>query len=91
MLIHSEFGRRVAPNADAGTDHGAAGPVLVLGPGVRGGLYGDPPNLGALVDGNLPITVNFRSVYSSLLSGVLGADANQILGAPVPSALPLLR
>jgi uncharacterized protein (DUF1501 family) len=91
MLLHSEFGRRVAPNADGGTDHGAAAPLFVVGPSVKGGLYGDPPNLAGLVDGNLPITVNFRSVYSTLLSGVLGADPQPILGPPVPASIPFLR
>lgn len=32
VVVYSEFGRRVRANASDGTDHGTAGPVLVLGP-----------------------------------------------------------
>ena len=39
----SEFGRRVAENGSAGTDHGTAGPVFLAGPGVRAGLLGPYP------------------------------------------------
>ncbi len=45
MLVYSEFGRRLTENAGAGTDHGTAGPVFLVGPGVRGGLHGAQPDL----------------------------------------------
>ncbi len=35
VLSYCEFGRRVAENANAGTDHGAAAPHLVMGGGSR--------------------------------------------------------
>ena len=31
VLVHTEFGRRVEENGSAGTDHGTAGPMLLLG------------------------------------------------------------
>jgi uncharacterized protein (DUF1501 family) len=87
VLVYSEFGRRVAANASNGTDHGTAGPVLVLGPQVAGGFHGEPPSLTDLDQGDLKHTVDYRSVYSALLGSVLGIDPAAVLGrsfAPVP-------
>jgi uncharacterized protein (DUF1501 family) len=80
-VVYSEFGRRVAANASGGTDHGTAGPVLVLGPRVRGGFVGDQPDLTDLDDGDLKVTTDFRSVYATLLENVLGTDAGMVLGS----------
>jgi len=79
-LVYSEFGRRVAANASGGTDHGTAGPVLVLGSRVRGGFYGDQPSLTNLDDGDLKASTDFRSVYATALERVLGTDAGAVLG-----------
>jgi len=82
VAIYSEFGRRVAPNASGGTDHGGGGTMLLAGH-VRSGHHGDPPALDALVDGDLATTTDFRSVLGGLLAGVLGIDnADVIDGAP---------
>lgn len=87
VVVYSEFGRRVAPNASDGTDHGGGGTILVAGR-VRPGHHGEPPPLDALVDGDLATTTDFRSVYGGLLEGVLGFDASGVLdGAPAPLAL----
>ncbi|HSP10851.1 MAG TPA: DUF1501 domain-containing protein [Candidatus Dormibacteraeota bacterium] len=78
----SEFGRRPKENASGGTDHGSAAPLLLIGDPVKGGLYGGEPSLTSLdPTGNLQYSVDFRSVYQEILSGHLGADAAQILGA----------
>ena len=37
VLVHSEFGRRVAENASFGVDHGTGGLAYLLGAGVNGG------------------------------------------------------
>jgi uncharacterized protein (DUF1501 family) len=37
----SEFGRRVAENGSAGTDHGTAAPMILFGNLVNGGIYGN--------------------------------------------------
>jgi uncharacterized protein (DUF1501 family) len=77
----SEFSRRAQENASGGTDHGAAGPVLLMGNPVQGGFYGQAPNLGSLDGGgNLKYTVDFRSIYQEILNSHLGADAKEILG-----------
>jgi len=87
VLVHSEFGRRVAANASGGTDHGTAAPVLVIGPVVRGGLYGDQPSLTNLDDGDLRFTTDYRRVYATALGSVLDTDPKAALGGafePVP-------
>jgi uncharacterized protein (DUF1501 family) len=76
----SEFGRRVKENGSQGTDHGAAGPMFVLGSRVRGGLFGEHPELANLDDGDLHHTVDFRSVYATLIEDWLGASAPDVLG-----------
>jgi uncharacterized protein (DUF1501 family) len=80
IMAFSEFGRRVSENGSGGTDHGAAGPVFVIGNRVRGGLYGDHPRLNDLVEGNLKHTVDFRQVYATILEDWLHASAPSILG-----------
>jgi uncharacterized protein (DUF1501 family) len=78
-MTFSEFGRRVAENASGGTDHGAAEPMFVLGP-VRGGIVGDHPSLTDLDHGDLKHAIDFRSVYSTVLEGWLGASTEKVLG-----------
>src|SRR5215472_4511329 len=77
----SEFGRRPRENASAGTDHGAAAPLILIGDPVKGGMYGKSPALTDLDStGNLKYQVDFRSVYQEILGGHLGADPKEILG-----------
>ncbi len=80
VVVYSEFGRRVAPNLSLGTDHGTAGPVIVLGHGVRGGMHADYPSLSDLVDGDLKVTTDFRRIYSTVIEQVLGTDPAAVLG-----------
>lgn len=87
FMAYSEFGRRVAANASGGTDHGTAGPVFVAGPAVKGGFYGDEPALTDLDQGDLKFTTDFRSIYATVLGGVIGVDPRQSLSKafqPVP-------
>ncbi|MDW8328870.1 MAG: DUF1501 domain-containing protein [Candidatus Bipolaricaulota bacterium] len=81
MMTFSEFGRRVRENGSLGTDHGTAAPLFVLGNRVKGGLHGEHPSLRKLDDnGDLIYSVDFRSVYATILEDWLGADAQTILG-----------
>lgn len=83
VMVFSEFGRRPEENGDQGTDHGSAGPVLLIGDPVKGGLYGRQPRLDAASLrwwGNLDIEVDVREVYATLLDGFLRADASDVLG-----------
>jgi uncharacterized protein (DUF1501 family) len=76
-LVWSEFGRRGEENGSMGTDHGAAGTALVMGTRARGQMMGELPSLKTALDrdGNLKATVDFRSVYSSLLEQWFDFDA----------------
>ena len=78
----SEFGRRPQENASGGTDHGTAAPVILIGDPVKGGLYGQAPDL-AKLDGsqNVGFSVDFRSVYQEILGSHLGVDGKDVLGA----------
>lgn len=81
LMTFSEFGRRVSENASAGTDHGKASCMFVVGGAVKGGLYGKYPSLTELSQGDLAHTVDFRSVYADLLGGWLKApNVGKILG-----------
>ncbi|MCU1347546.1 MAG: hypothetical protein JWO56_576, partial [Acidobacteria bacterium] len=84
LMAWSEFGRRAAENASAGTDHGKAGIVFVLGKHAGGGLWGEPPDLGKLDAGDLPSRVDFRSIYATLLRRWYGADPEPVLGRAYP-------
>jgi uncharacterized protein (DUF1501 family) len=90
VLCFSEFGRRVLENDSAGTDHGAAGPVLLAGPGVKAGLLGTYPSLTDLVDGDLKPVVDFRRVYATVLQNWLGLPSESALGGAF-APLPLLK
>lgn len=88
VLAFSEFGRRAYENTDNGTDHGFAGGMFVVGDAVRGGVYGDYPSLAEdrlVFDGNIDVTVDFRSVYATVLGNYLGADPGPILGGEFPT------
>ena len=90
VMTWSEFGRRVKENGSAGTDHGTAAPMFLLGTPVKGGLYGSEPSLTDLDNGNLKFTTDFRSVYASVLQGYLNAPAAELLGGTFET-LPLLK
>ena len=65
---------RVHENGSAGTDHGTAEPLFVLGGAVQGGLHGSYPSLATLDRGDLVHTTDFRSVYASIIQSWLGAN-----------------
>lgn len=88
VVVFSEFGRRVAENGARGTDHGVAGPMFVLGHGVKGGLYGRHPSLEKLDEGDLIHTIDFRSVYATVVERCFGVAHDKVLGAKYP-LLPL--
>jgi uncharacterized protein (DUF1501 family) len=41
LVIAGEFGRQLRANGDSGSDHGRGNSMLLIGTGVRGGVYGD--------------------------------------------------
>jgi len=72
VVVISEFGRRNYENGSAGTDHGHANCVLVLGGAVSGGIHGADITDADLAAEFLPASVDFRSVYQQLLGAHLG-------------------
>jgi len=88
VMTFSEFGRRVAENANSGTDHGAAAPMFVIGNKVKAGLLGKYPSLAPadLFQGDLKYNLDFRCVYAGVLENWLKTRSSPILGrqfAPV--------
>jgi uncharacterized protein (DUF1501 family) len=77
VVVVSEFGRRASVNASMGTDHGAAFPMLVIGAGVSPGVKGTWPGLARdrLVDNDLRITVDYRTVLAEVLNRRMGTSA----------------
>ena len=87
----SEFGRRPLENASGGTDHGTSAPVMLIGDPIKGGLYGEAPNLTRLdTSQNLSYQVDFRSVYQEILTSHLGVDGKDVLGDSF-DRLPFIR
>jgi uncharacterized protein (DUF1501 family) len=86
LMTFSEFGRRVAVNSNGGTDHGAASSLLVLGGGIRSGLYGEAPSLAPqdLLLGDPRQSTDFRSVYATIIEKRLGAASLPVLGRAFP-------
>jgi uncharacterized protein (DUF1501 family) len=91
VMTYSEFGRHPRENGSAGTDHGTVAPHFMMGGRVLGGLHGVPPQL-ARLDGNgeLPVGVDFRQLYATVLARWWRVDAQAILRQQF-EPLPLLH
>jgi uncharacterized protein (DUF1501 family) len=98
VLQFSEFGRRISENGSQGTDHGAAGVMMALGGGVRGGIYGtaaslDPAASNPTLENNgadVRFQTDFRSVYARVLDGWLGANSVTVLGGDFRGGAPAI-
>jgi uncharacterized protein (DUF1501 family) len=94
VIVFSEFSRRISENGSAGTDHGAAGAMMVLGGSVRGGLYGTAGSLafGSPTlennSGDVRHEIDFRSVYARLLEQWLGVNSIPILNGDFRAGAP---
>jgi uncharacterized protein (DUF1501 family) len=82
VMTFSEFGRRVAENANGGTDHGAAAPMFIIGDKVKSGLLGKYPSLAPqdLFQGDVKYNVDFRNVYAGVLESWLKTKSVPVLG-----------
>ncbi len=79
-VVFSEFGRRVGQNDSDGTDHGAGGPMMLMGPRVKGGLASQPSDLAAPDDnGDLVVSTDFRHVYKAIFQEWFAADPSRYL------------
>jgi uncharacterized protein (DUF1501 family) len=90
-LTFSEFGRRVAENASDGTDHGAAAPIFLSGPQFEKPIVGLQPSLNDLDDGDLKHSIDFRSVYTTLIEEWFGLPSESVLGSPFPKLASFVK
>ena len=77
IMTYSEFGRRAVENESGGTDHGTAAPHFMMGGAVSGGIWGIHPDLGALDEGDMAYTMDYRSVYDLVLTDWFGLSKNR--------------
>jgi uncharacterized protein (DUF1501 family) len=97
ILTMSEFGRMARENGNAGTDHGHAGSMFVIGGSVKGGkVHGRWPGLAReqlFEQRDLALTTDFRTVFGEVVSKHLGGDApgrTMFPGFTGPSEIGLL-
>jgi uncharacterized protein (DUF1501 family) len=80
VMTFSEFGRRPRQNNSNGTDHGTVAPHFVAGGAVRGGLYGQAPDLTKLdASQNLTYTTDFRQLYATVAQDWWGVNAEAVV------------
>ncbi len=83
VMTMTEFGRTVRQNGSNGTDHGRGSCMFILGNDVNGGIvHGKVPELAVenLEDGrDLPVTTDFRSVFSEVASRHLSIKKEGVL------------
>jgi len=80
VVTMSEFGRRLAENGNAGTDHGHGGVMFAFGPGVNGGqVYADWPGLALdklYGPGDLEVTIDYREILGEIIASRLKNPEN---------------
>ena len=95
LVTMSEFGRRVTQNGSGGVDHGYGNAMMLLGGNVKGGkVYGRWPGLGAaqLLDGDLAVTTDYRSVIGEILRVRCGlGDTASVFPGVSSSGLGLVK
>lgn len=89
VVVMTEFGRRAFENASGGTDHGCGSMLLLMGGGVLGGqVYSYWPGLkdSQLFNGDLDVTVDYRTVLSELMLKRMGGSGRivfpEVVGQP---------
>ena len=79
VMTFSEFGRRPHQNNSNGTDHGTAAPHFVAGGAVRGGLYGQAPDLTRLdATQNAVYSTDFRQLYATVAKDWWGVKPDPV-------------
>jgi len=93
ILVFTEFGRRIKDNG-SGTDHGSGGGAFLIGENVKGDLYSEYPSLAPadwLFGEDMAHTIDFRSVYSTILNQWMGIDPVDIVGGQYEQFNPYTR
>ena len=99
LMAQTEFGRRIKPNSNAGTDHGFGSAMILMGPSVVGGRVlsqwpGMAPDSsqgagdGDQVNGDLAVTIDWRDIAAEVLERRGGATA---LSTVFPGYSPIFR
>jgi uncharacterized protein (DUF1501 family) len=82
VLVVTEFGRTVALNGNAGTDHGVGGAAFMFGGAVHGGrIIADWPGLSErelLEARDLRVTLDIRRVFAKVLADHIGLPPTRI-------------
>ncbi len=77
VTIAGEFGRQLRSNGDRGTDHGRGNYFLIMGDGVRGGVYGEMFPMDEVT-----VLVNGQNKYERYNQDIEGRTAlTRVLGA----------
>ncbi len=78
-MTFSEFGRRIAENGSAGTDHGTSLPLFVFGSRVVPGFYGANPDFTRIdTTGDFIYDIDYRQLYATVLGTWFGADPTEL-------------
>ncbi len=93
ILVFTEFGRRMRDNG-SGTDHGSGGGAFLIGKNVKGGFYSEYPSLDPAEwehGEDLKHTIDFRSIYATLLEQWLGVESSPIVRGHYEQIKPFLN
>lgn len=91
LVTISEFGRRIAENANRGLDHGWGNVMLLAGAGVKGGrYYGRWPTLLTLPDADLTVTTDYRSVLAEVVATRTSASVAQVFPGFQPETVGVM-
>jgi uncharacterized protein (DUF1501 family) len=91
LVALSEFGRRVAENANMGLDHGYGNVMFVAGAGVRGGqYYAKWPGLTGEIDSDLAVTTDYRSVLAEVVSARFAASTGTVFPGFTPEPVGVM-
>lgn len=91
LVTITEFGRRVAENANWGLDHGWGGVMLLAGAGVKGGrVHGTWTPLETGLDADLPVTTDYRSVLAEVVATRTGASTAQVFPGFTPESVGVM-
>ena len=79
-MTFSEFGRQIASNANRGTDHGTAAPLLLFGSCLDGKILGTNPEIPAQPEKQegVPMQFDFRDVYGSVFMDWFGVPEQNV-------------
>lgn len=84
LFTFSEFGRRVEENGSKGTDHGTANVCFAFGAQLKKKkMFNVGSDLSLLEEGDLMYSIDFRSIYKSILENWLKVSADGIIAKDV--------